>query len=49
MHFVSNSLLQVPQLISHVVFLLEKYAASQAFFAFFPGFSHKITLDILQV
>lgn len=45
---MSKSLLQVLQLISNVVFLLEKHVSSQAFFTFFPGFSHKIILDILQ-
>lgn len=48
MYIMLERLLQVLQLISAVVFILEKRVSSQAFFTFFPGFSHKIILDILQ-
>lgn len=40
--------LQVLQLISNVVFVLEKHASGHAFHTFFPGASHKTILDILQ-
>lgn len=36
------------QFMSSAVFLLEKHVSSQAFFTFFPGFSQKIIVDILQ-
>lgn len=48
MYIMSKRLLQVLQLISNVMFLLERRVSSQAFFTFFPGFSHQIILDILQ-
>jgi hypothetical protein len=40
--------LQVLEVISSAVFVLGKLMASQAFFAFFLGLSHKATIVILQ-